>query len=1279
MKRFSLSRWLSGKKPSKSRRKRWSGGAEVLETRVVPALAQIGSVDVAPNFPIVNFNGKAFFFAQDSANDGYEPWISDGTAAGTFQISDLNPGAASSVPNLEPGDPVDNIYTLAAVVGNQLYFAANNGLLGTELWVTDGTAAGTRLVSNIYTETSSSTINSSYPRNLINVNGTLFFSAISRNNGRELWQSNGTAGGTRMVVDLTPGFTGGLTVTNYVGSWASIGDTLIFTGANYVTNSFGNEPYAYNQATATLTLLKDIYPGSLSSFPLNYHSYRTPAGVDLVAFGANNNSTGGELWFTDGTPGGTFLARDINLGSTGSLLGNFTSNFNYDEFTTVGDKFFFRADDGNVGRELWLSDGTTSGTNLVVDAATGVFTSDPTYLADVNGTLFFASRGNTFTNTLYKSDGTAANTTVVTSGLSGVQIQSPRDIVAIRDFAVFAVDRTTGAVDRSRELWVSDGTTGNTQPANTARNTSLLDPQGLVAIGNTAFMTVAGLSGQRYLARYRLSEPPTDMFLTPTTVPEESPIGTEVGVLTTDDPDLPNDSFTYSLVTGAGSQDNALFKIVGDRVQVNARLDFEARTSYSIRVGVIDRGGNAIDRVFTITLSDINESPTDIVLNPGTVVEAQPVGTLVGNFGPVDADRLSQTFVYSLVAGPGDTDNALFDIPVPGNPGNLPNNQLRTNSVFDFEARSSYSIRVRVINDDVGNPATLPVVFEKVFTIQVTNTNETPTDLQLTGNTVLENQPDGTVVGILSGVDPDAGDTLIFSVQPNSSAPDSSQFRVVGNQLVTNEELDFEAGPIRLVNVRGEDGGGLAFERVFQVNVLNLNELQTTILLSNTEVDENSPGGTSVGTLTTPDAAYAATLTWTLSDGIGGEDNAAFQIVGNTLAVSSTAALDFESKNRYAIRVKATDSTNLAFEKRFVIIIRDVNEAPGPLTLTRNVIPEAQPVGTPVGFLRAPDPEANDTVTFSLVPGVGSQDNSLFSIFETTLRADVEFDFDVRRFYSVRVRASDQHGNNVEQTFEIQVTQAPKVTPLYRLFSEALNYHFFTSNRAEYENAIRIGYRDETRQLPGVQVLERQLAGALPLYRMYNLQSRRHYYTTSIEEGRFLEGLVKPGQPGYGTSLGWRIEKIEGFIYDTPQPNTVEVFRLYNISSGTHLFTESVAVRDAVLRSFPNEWFLHNRLGYAYQGVMPSASATAQFAAAVPSAQPAVVEASLPAATVADFNRLDSLVALPTILPAASSAPVSAAASSETDTGTLASGTEGDSDSSSLDAAFTCDLGDLLG
>ena len=81
-----------------------------------------------------------------------------------------------------------------------LFFAANDGVNGIELWTSDGTAAGTVLFKDIYPGSNSSAVNS-----LTNINGTLFFAADDGVNGSELWTSDGTAAGTVLYADLCPG------------------------------------------------------------------------------------------------------------------------------------------------------------------------------------------------------------------------------------------------------------------------------------------------------------------------------------------------------------------------------------------------------------------------------------------------------------------------------------------------------------------------------------------------------------------------------------------------------------------------------------------------------------------------------------------------------------------------------------------------------------------------------------------------------------------------------------------------------------------------------------------------------------------------------------------------------------------------------------------------------------------------------------------------------------------------------------------------------------------
>jgi hypothetical protein len=262
-------------------------------------------------------------------------------------------------------------------------------------------------------------------------------------------------------------------------------------------------------------------------------------------------------------------------------------------------------------------------------------------------------------------------------------------------------------------------------------------------------------------------QPPTDISLSNSSVQENQPANTTVGTLSATDPDL-GDSHTFTLVAGTGSDDNASFQISGSTLKTNAVFDFEAKSSYTIRVRATDLDNKTFEKQLTITITDIveNAAPTDITLSSASVAENQPVNTTVGTLAAVDPDA-GNTHTFTLVAGDGSTDNASF---------NISGSSLRTSAVFNFEAKSSYAIRVRAT--DQGNLST-----EKQFTISITNVNEAPvaTNDSYTGaigNTLASRgvTVSGEPVVALTGnvltandTDPDAGNTVTAVAETVSS------------------------------------------------------------------------------------------------------------------------------------------------------------------------------------------------------------------------------------------------------------------------------------------------------------------------------------------------------------------------------------------------------------------------------------------------------------------------------------------------------------------------------
>jgi ELWxxDGT repeat protein len=366
----------------------------------------------------VDVNGTLFFSAQDGVS-GEELWKSDGTSAGTVLVKDIFPGAQDSQP-LELTN-----------VNGTLFFDANDGVSGQELWKSDGTSAGTVLVKDIFP----GAIHSA-PFNLTNVNGTLFFDANDGVSSYELWKSDGTSAGTLLVKDIYPGANGSNPsfLTNVNG--------ILFFAADDGAN--GQELWKSDGTSAGTVSVKDIDPGANGSNP----SFLTNVNGTLF-FAANDGVNGQELWKSDGTSAGTVLVKDIHPGATGSLP---------TVLTNVNGRLFFGADDGVNGKELWTSDGTSAGTVLVKDIFQGTIGSGPDYLGNLNGTLFLGADDGVNGRELWTSDGTSAGTLLVKDINVGANDSQPALFTGAYGTLFFSADNGTNG----RELWRSDGSAAGT-------------------------------------------------------------------------------------------------------------------------------------------------------------------------------------------------------------------------------------------------------------------------------------------------------------------------------------------------------------------------------------------------------------------------------------------------------------------------------------------------------------------------------------------------------------------------------------------------------------------------------------------------------------------------------------------------------------------------------------------------------------------------------------------------------------------------------------------------
>lgn len=280
----------------------------------------------------INAGSKLFFSAYDTIH-GREIWCTDGSAAGTFMVKDINPGIVSGI-NYDYFELTS--YDLDGVI----YFRGDDGITGSELWRSDGTAAGTYLVKDI----SPGGFGSSAGY-FTSIDSILYFTA---NTGTSLWRSDGTAAGTYSLHSFS-------IVTNL----AVYNGKLYFSADN--SNS-GQELWKSDGTPGGTFLLKDINGVFGASLPCNFHA------VSNALYFMAVTADGWELWKTTGTQASTVMVKDINPGGGNGVM----STYSDVKTASIGNIIYFRADDGVNGFQLWKSDGTNSGTVRLTNLVNGV-------------------------------------------------------------------------------------------------------------------------------------------------------------------------------------------------------------------------------------------------------------------------------------------------------------------------------------------------------------------------------------------------------------------------------------------------------------------------------------------------------------------------------------------------------------------------------------------------------------------------------------------------------------------------------------------------------------------------------------------------------------------------------------------------------------------------------------------------------------------------------------------------------------------------------------------
>jgi ELWxxDGT repeat protein len=450
------------------------------------ANGQPGSADPS-NLTVLN--GALYFFANDGI-DGTQLWKSDGTAAGTTMVTDLE--------QINPAYAPLSGSEVAGSNGTVFFEADSNGSFSPNLYRTDGTPAGT---SAIVTPDSTT----GFVANAIISGGSLYFITMQSSdswsgNAVDLWKSNGTSSGTDVVASIPNCIPGTFTDAN--------GKVFLMVNTYSQTFNTGTQLWSSDGTAAGTTEVTSL------NGPLEQAA---ALGNKLVFAQADGTGSGASLWVSDGTTGGTVQLQDFqsNSGPPNSYGSAISS------LTVAGGTAYFAAQRG-TDLQLWATNGTVAGTVPLTSANAGSGGVNPSSLVPMGGKLYFLGNDPASgQEALWSSDGTVSGTNII-ADLGGRPASNPgggssyHDQLVASESTLFIVGGNPSSPS-GPDLWESDGTAaGTTDLGSLPQN-----PSNLTADGATLFFTAT--HDQATELWYAKSSPTPTPTPTPTPKPPSSP------------------------------------------------------------------------------------------------------------------------------------------------------------------------------------------------------------------------------------------------------------------------------------------------------------------------------------------------------------------------------------------------------------------------------------------------------------------------------------------------------------------------------------------------------------------------------------------------------------------------------------------------------------------------------------------------------------------------------------------------------------------------------------
>ena len=328
-----------------------------------------------------------------TANGKYFVWATDGTNSGLWAIDGTGP--EMFLGNLIPRSNI-------VVLNNKIFLSAVGDAGGSELWCSDGTVAGTQKVNEINPN------GDGCWEEIIVFQNQLYFRGDATGSNGELWRSDGTAQGTVLFKEINNSAAGN------PFAFFEFNNHLYFRACDTqkLNGGYRNvEPWVSDGTAAGTQILKDLQPGIQGSNKGAFFSYN-----NKLWFCGSFYGIPPMLYVSDGTAAGTDSAFSVPNFPAAFTNENFSSfPFAYHFLQLLDNKLFFAGTDSLMDTELWVFDGTDTGTHRLKDLCT-FHSSDPEALTVFDNKLFFEALDSTNGRSLWMSDGTAAGTHLAITG-----------------------------------------------------------------------------------------------------------------------------------------------------------------------------------------------------------------------------------------------------------------------------------------------------------------------------------------------------------------------------------------------------------------------------------------------------------------------------------------------------------------------------------------------------------------------------------------------------------------------------------------------------------------------------------------------------------------------------------------------------------------------------------------------------------------------------------------------------------------------------------------------